>query len=169
MQRTIHNLLAGTLAVSIAGATALWSSAGIGADSSGNRAGDASMTCAQIAQELQPYMQRMSPSITALGQTAQEVQTKGETRVSKAMPEWEAESAAARAAAMDPTGLSSKLLGQAQVRRQEERWKRAQAEDKPLNDQYKAQTEQVAKQGMQMQSDARLQRLLQLAQEKNCH
>jgi len=69
---------------------------------------------------------------------------------------------------LDPTGLSSKLLGQAQAQSQKERWKRAEAEDKPLNDKYKAQTEQVVKQGQQMQSDARLQRLMQLAQEKNC-
>ncbi|MGE5241684.1 MAG: hypothetical protein ACM3NI_08560 [Bacteroidota bacterium] len=146
----------------------LWSPAGLAAGDSGSRPGDASMTCAQIAQELQPYMQQMSPSITALGQTTQEVQARSKTRMSEATAESAAETAAARATMLDPTGFSSKPLRQAQAQSQKERWKRAEAEDKPLNDKYKAQTEQVAKQGQQMQSDARLQRLMQLAQQKNC-
>jgi hypothetical protein len=169
MQSKIHSLSSVIFAVSIAGGAALWSPTGIGAGSPGSRPGDAAMTCAQIAQELQPYMQQMSPSITALGQTAQEVKTRGEARNKEAAPEAAAESAAAQATMLDPTGLASKLLGQAQVQRQKERWQRAEAEDKPLNDKYKAQAEQVAKQGQQMQSDARLQRLMQLAQERNCH
>jgi hypothetical protein len=169
MRSTIRSFLSGIPAVSIACAAALWSPAGIAAGAAGSRPGDASMTCAQIAQELQPYMQQMSPSITAMGQTAQEVKTRGEARVKKATPEAAAETAAAQATMADPTGMASKILGQQQVQRQKERWKRAEAEDKPLNDKYQAQTEQVAKEGMRMQSDARLQRLMQLAQEKNCH
>ena len=78
------------------------------------------------------------------------------------------ETAEARATAADPTGMASKIVGQQQAQRQKERWQRAEAEEKPLNDKYKAQVEQVAKQGQQLQSDARLQRLMQLAQEKNC-
>jgi hypothetical protein len=38
----------------------------------------------------------------------------------------------------------------------------------PLAKQSKAQAEQLAAQGQQMQSNARLQRLMQLAQEKRC-
>jgi hypothetical protein len=168
MQSKIHSSFGVVLAASIAG-SALWSPTGSGAGAPGSRPGDAAMTCAQIAQELQPYMQRMSPSITALGQTAQEVKTRGEARNKEAATESAAETAAARATMLDPTGLASKMLGQEQVQRQKERWKRAEAEDRPLNEKYKAQTEEVAKQGMQMQSDTRLQRLMQLAQEKNCH
>ena len=38
----------------------------------------------------------------------------------------------------------------------------------PLAKQGKAQTEQLAAQGQQMQSNARLQRLMQLAQDRHC-
>ncbi len=38
----------------------------------------------------------------------------------------------------------------------------------PLAKQNKAQAEQAAAQGQQMQSNARLQRLMQLVQEKHC-
>ena len=169
MRNTDRGLFSAVLATSIACAAVLWSAAGIGAGASGSRPGDANMTCAQIAAELQPYMQRMSPSMMALGKTSQEVKTRGEARNKEAATESAAETAEARATVLDPTGLSSKIVGQQQAQRQEERWKRAEAEDRPLNDKYKAQTEQVVKQGQQMQSDARLQRLMQLAQEKNCH
>lgn len=166
--RTPNPGLIGSIVTAIACSAAPWSPDGIAAGASGSRPGDASMTCQQIAMELQPYMQQLSPSITALGQTAQQVKTRGEERNKQAAAESAAETAEARATMLDPTGLSSKLLGQAQVARQKERWKRAEAEDKPLNEKYKTQTEQAVKQGQQMQSDARLQRLMQLAQEKNC-
>lgn len=169
MRNTDRGLFGGILAASLAGAAVLWSPVGMAADPAGSRPGDANMTCAQIAQELQPYMQRMSPSITALGQTNQEVMARSKTRMKEAEAESAAETAAARATMLDPTGMSSKAVGQHQVQSQKERWKKAEAEDKPLNDKYKAQTEQLAKQGRQMQSDARLQRLMRLAQEKNCH
>ena len=169
MQNTNRALTSDILGVLFAGSAVLWSPAGIGAGAAGNRAGDAAMTCAQIATELQPYAQQMSPSIAALGQTSQEVRTRSEDRLKMAAPEATAEAAAASATMLDPTGLSSKLFGQAQAQRQKERWQRAEAEDKPLNEKYKAQAEQVVKGGQQMQSDARLQRLMQLAQEKNCH
>jgi hypothetical protein len=169
MQSADRGLFSSILAVLFTGAAVLWSPVGMGADPAGSRPGDASMTCAQIAQELQPYMQQMSPSITALGQTNEEVMARSKTRMKEAEAESAAETAAARASMLDPTGASSKALGIQQAQRQKERWKKAEAEDKPLNDKYKEQTEQVAKQGMQLKSDARLQRLMQLAQEKNCH
>jgi hypothetical protein len=153
----------------IACVATLWTSVGIGADAPGSRPGDANTTCAQIAAELQPYLKQMSPSITALGNTAQEVKARGEARNKEAAAEAASETAAAQAAAPDPTGLANKALAQAQAQRQRESWKQAEAEDKPLNEKYKAQTAQVVQEGQQMQSDARLQRLLQLAQEKNCH
>lgn len=168
MRNANRELFSSSLAASIASTIVLWSPAGSGAGASGSRPGDATMTCAQIAAELQPYMQQMSPSMTALGQTAQEVKTRGEERHKQAATESAVETAEARATMLDPTGLASKALGQRQAQSQKERWKRAEAEDKPLNDKYKVQTEQVVKQGQQMQSDARLQRLMQLAQEKNC-
>lgn len=41
-------------------------------------------------------------------------------------------------------------------------------EDKPLRERYAAQTAELAAQGQQMQAKARLQRLMQLVQEKRC-
>ena len=52
---------------------------------------------------------------------------------------------------------------------QERIWKQTEAEDKPLTDQDKQQTQRVVEKGTAMQSNARMQRLVQLAQEKNCH
>jgi electron transfer flavoprotein alpha subunit len=169
MRNANHGLFVSMLAASFSCVAALWSQAGIGAGESGSRAGDANMTCGQIAAELQPYMNQMMPSMMAMGKTANEVKVHGETRLAESAPGASAESAAASATMLDPTGLSSKIVGQEQARRQKERWQRAEAEDKPLNDKYKAQTEQVVKEGKQMQSNERLQRLMQLAQEKNCH
>jgi electron transfer flavoprotein alpha subunit len=169
MRTTNHKLYSGVISASIACATILWSPAGICADAPGSKPGDENMTCEQIAAELQPYMQEMLPSVMAMGQTAQEAKTRGEERVAKAAPEAAAESAEASATLLDPTGMSSKILGQAQAKRQKERWKQAEAEDKPLNEKYKTQSEQVLKEGQQLQSNERIQRLMQLAQEKNCH
>ena len=169
MRSTIRIFLGGTLAASIAGTAVLWSPAGIGAGAAGSHPGDAALTCAQIAQELQPYMKQMSPSLTAMGQTAQEVKTRGEERNKQAAAESAAETAAARATMWDPTGLSSKIVAERQHKRQEELRKRAEAEDKPLFDKGQAQAQQVVKQAQPLQSDARMQRLMQLAQEKNCH
>ncbi len=79
------------------------------------------------------------------------------------------ETAAARAASFDHTGVSSRIVGQEQVRRQKERWKKSEAENKPLEEKIKAQTGQVVAQAQPLQSDARLHRLMELAQETNCH
>jgi hypothetical protein len=149
-------------------AMALSSPAGLAAGDSGNRPADASMTCQQIAVELQPYMQRMSPSVTALGQTAQAVRKRGEERNKQAAAESAAETAEARATMLDPTGLTGKIVAEQQRKRQEALRKRVEAEDKPLFDKGQAQAQQVVKQAQPLQSDARLQRLMQLAQEKNC-
>jgi hypothetical protein len=43
------------------------------------------------------------------------------------------------------------------------------AEDKPLTDMAHAQAQRVVDKGTAMQSNARVQCLMQLAQEKNCH
>jgi hypothetical protein len=169
MQVTISRSLSSVFAASLIAVGASWSHVARSASSPGSRPGDASLTCTQIAQELQPYMQRMSPSVTALGQTAQEAKTRGEERNRQAAAEAAEETAAARATMLDPTGLASKILGQEQVRRQKERWKQSEAENKPLEEKMKAQTGQVVAQAQPLQSDARLHRLMELAQEKNCH
>lgn len=169
MKYTYPGSFSAIASVSIAFGTALWCPAGFGAGDSGSRPGDASMTCAQIATELQPYMQQMSPSITAMGQTHQELMERNKPRLAEAQVEAAAVAAASTSATMlDPTGLASNLLAQAESKRQTELWKRYEAEDKPLFDKTKTQTDEVVKQSQTIQSDARLHRLMQLAQQKNC-
>jgi hypothetical protein len=158
-------------ALSAAGmcAAALWTLPALADDVPGAMPGDDAMTCEQIGAELAPYAQQMTPAATALGQTGQELIARGERRVAEATPALVALSAAATAAAADPTGLSTKPLIAAQEAMQHREWNRAIAEDKPLVDQMNAQTNAVVAQGMSIQSDPRVQRLMQLAQDKNCH
>jgi hypothetical protein len=168
----MHNKISRWLVCSIAapfvGAVTFWSTVVIGADTPGARPGDENLSCVQIATELQPYMQKMMPSITAMGQATQEVQQRSKERMGEAATISAEETAEARASTMDPTGMASKIVGQQQAQRQKERWQQAEKQDKPIHDKYKSQVEQVAKEAQSMQSDTRLQRLMQLAQEKHC-
>lgn len=138
-------------------------------DVPGAMPGDDAMTCEQIGTELAPYAQQMTPAATALGQTGQELIARGERRVAEATPALVALTAAATAAAADPTGLSTKPLIAAQEAMQQREWNRAITEDKPLVDQMNAQTNAVVEQAAPLQANPRIQRLMQLAQDKNCH
>ncbi len=138
------------------------------AETPGAMPGDATMTCAQIATELAPYMQQMMPSVTAMGTTAQEVVRRGQQHVEEETPAAIGLTAAATAAMSDPTGLSGKAVGQAEMIHQQEAWQRTMAEDQPLREKLNAQTGQVLAQGQQLKSNARLQRLMQLVNEKHC-
>lgn len=155
-----------TAACSI-GAT-LWALSIAAAQAPGAMPGDEAMTCAQIAAELGPYMQRMTPGVTDLAATGQEVIHRGNKRVAEERPAAVGLTAAALGSMADPTGLSGKAAGQAEAAHQAEVWQRAETEDKPLNDKYRAQAGAVAAQGQQLQSDARVQRLMKLAEEKHC-
>ncbi len=151
---------------SIAGA--FWVAAAEAADAPGSMAGDAAMTCQQIAAELAPYAQRMMPSAMAAGQAAKAMIERGQQRVAAETPAVLGFAVAATAAQADPTGIASRALGQAEFAHQEEVARRALVEDKPLYDKLSAQTGAVVAQGQQLQSDARLQRLMQLVQDKHC-
>jgi hypothetical protein len=158
-------------ALSAAGmcAAALSTFPAIADDIPGAKPGDDAMTCEQIGAELAPYAQQMAPSATALGQTGQELIARGERRVAEATPALVALTAAATAAAADPTGLSTKPLIAAHEAMQQREWNRSIAEDKPLVDQMNAQTNAVVEQAAPLQANPRIQRLMQLAQDKNCH
>ncbi len=126
------------------------------------------MSCGQIAAELMPCMKQMTGSTAALGQTTGEVVERGKQHVAEETPKVTALTAAATAAMADPTGISSRAAGRAEVAGQQEAWQRTLAKDKPLNDTMQAQANTVVGQAQHMQSDARLQRLMELAQQKNC-
>ncbi len=135
----------------------------------GARPGDDAMTCEQIGAELAPYVQQMSGAFTALAGTEQELVARGQARVKEYAPAAEGMTAAATASTADPTGLSSKAVGQAENEMQKQAWNKSLAEDKPLMDQAARQTNEAVTEAAPMQSNARIQRLMQLAQQKNCH
>lgn len=134
----------------------------------GARPEDETLSCAQIAAELMPYMQEIMPSAMAAAAAAQDVVKRGEQRVAQEAPAAEALTVAATLSHLDPTGLAGRAVGQAEVALQKEAWERSLAEDKPLHDQYARQAGQLVTQGQQMQNNPRLQRLMQLIQEKRC-
>lgn len=145
-----------------------WVASAAAEDAPGSTAGDAAMTCAQIAAEFAPYAQRMMPSAMAAGQAANAVVERGKQRVAAELPTAVGFTVAATAAHADPTGIASRAVGQAEMAHQEEVAQRSLVEDKPLYDKLSAETGAVVAEGQQLQSDARLQRLMQLVQEKHC-
>lgn len=156
-------LVVSVLAVcAVSAATAAEDAAG------GARPGDDAMTCAQIAAELAPYMAQIHAPAEALNQTNTEIVARGKRRMAEEAPAAAALTAAATAATADPTGASSRAVGQAEVAHQQAAWQRAQAQDKSLADKQAAQTAALLAQAQQLQGNARLNRLMQLAQQKNC-
>jgi len=156
------------MTVIIAALCAPSTSIAVDANASGARPGDDAMTCQQIAAELAPYMGQMRAPVEALNQTNQEIVARSEKRVAEETPAAAAMSAAATAAMLDPTGASSRAVGQAEMAHQQEVWNRSVAEDKPLADRQAAQTKTVVAAGQQLQVNARLMRLMDLVQQKNC-
>jgi hypothetical protein len=131
--------------------------------------GDEAMTCEQIATELAPYAQQMQPNLQALA-TSQQQQTQ---RAFQQLAERKKEAALltpmATAGALDPTGASKRAYVAAEMALAAKHKSESEAEaNSPLAKQADAQREQVAAQGQQMQANARLQRLMQLAGQKGC-
>lgn len=70
--------------------------------------------------------------------------------------------AGAATASLDPTGLSGKAYGQPEMALQRNMWNRALAGDKPLMDQASKQMNAAIGKATPMQSNPRIQRLVQL-------
>lgn len=140
-----------------------------GVDPGAAKPGDAQMTCEQIGAELAPYAQQLRPTVGALNDTNMELKRRGEKHLAEETPIAAAQTAASRAAAADPTGLSQRAVNRSIEAHQQEARQRYTAEDKPLADRQLAQAKVVAAQGEQLQSNARIQQLMQLAQEQHCH
>lgn len=134
----------------------------------GAKPGDDALTCMQIAMELQPYMARAMATMGPLAQTSQEVVARGQQRVAEATPGAVALTMAATASHADPTGIASRAVGQAETAYQASVWQRSMVEDKPLRDTFNAQAQAAVGDAQKMQSEARMQRLMQLVQEKKC-
>ena len=161
--------IARTIAVACAVSAALWIAPAGATDASAIRPGDEAMTCGQIATELAPYVQQMAPNIQALGASQQQLYAQGRQIGQKRRAEEALLTPLAMAGGVDPTG-ASKWAYQAALAAQmaKEKSENEAFANSPLAKQNRAQSEQLAAQGKEMQSNARLQRLMQLGQEKRC-
>jgi hypothetical protein len=138
-------------------------------DLSAARPGDDAMSCEQIATELVPYMRQLQPNLQALGtatqQLAQERREKGKQR----QAEHELLTPLATAGALDPTGASKRAYVAAEMAQAaKERGENEAMANSPLAKEVKSRNEQFAAQGQELQSNARLQRLMQLGTQKGC-
>jgi hypothetical protein len=139
------------------------------ADSPGARPGDDAMTCEAIATELAPYAQQMMPNIQAMANSQSQLYGQARQKYDERMLEHQAMAPLATAGALDPTGASKRAYAAAEMAQSaKERGEDEAFANSPLALQNKAQSEQVMAQGQQMQGNARLQRLMQLAQQKHC-
>ena len=139
------------------------------ADAPGTMPGDDAMTCVQIATELAPYAQQMMPNIQALGATNEQLYAQGRQQFEGRKAEHEALAPLATAGALDKTGASKQAYQMALMAQMaKEKSENEAFANSPLAKQNKAQSEQVAAQAQQMQSNARLQQLMKLGQEKHC-
>jgi len=158
-----------TLLYALAGAGALmFHPQSAAADESGAKPGDDAMTCEQIALELQPYAESMRGSLTALGATDLQLKELGEKQMARDAPRVGATTQAAGAACGFAGGPVCMAATQADQANRNAIHAQEVAEAKPLADQQLAQSKTVAAQGQQLQSNARLMRLMQLGHAKGC-
>jgi hypothetical protein len=133
------------------------------------RPGDEAMSCAQIAAELGPYAQQIVPNVQAVGSTDQQLYAQGRQMQQQRRVEHAALEPLADAGSLDPTGASKRayeLAVMAQMAK--ERAENEAFDNSPLAQQNKAQMQQLATQGQQLQANGRVQRLMQLGQAKRC-
>ena len=138
-------------------------------DAGAIRPGDEAMTCEQIAMELSPYVRQMVPNIQALATTQQQLYAQGREKYEERKLENEALTSLATAGALDKTGASKRAYQMAlMAQKAKEQSENEAFANSPLAKESRSQSEQLAAQGLQLQSNVRLQRLLQLAQQKHC-
>lgn len=148
---------------------ALVGSAWAAPQAGGNRPGDDAMTCEQIAAELVPYMQQVAPNVQALAATQQREFEHAQAKHAERQPAHQMLAGMAAATTFDPTGASKRAYAAAEMAQmaKERSEDRAEAAS-PQAQKAKAQREQIAAQAQTLQADARLQRLMQLGQQKGC-
>ena len=138
------------------------------ADDSAARPGDDTMSCEQIAVEMQPYAESMRGSLTALNETNMQLKALGEKQMARDAPRVNATTQTAGAACGFAGGPACMAATQADQANRNAIHAQEAAEAKPLADQQLAQSKTVAAQGQQLQSNARLMRLMQLGHAKGC-
>ena len=131
--------------------------------------GDEAMTCEQIAAELAPYAQQMQPNLQAFATSQQQLYARGRERGEENRKEAALLTPLATAGEFDPTGASKRAYAAGESGLAAKRKSQSEAEtNSPLGKQARAEGDQAAAQGQQLQANARLQRLLQLGQQKGC-
>lgn len=138
------------------------------ADDSGAKPGDDAMSCEQLAVELQPYAESMRGSLTALNDTNMQLKQLGEKQMARDAPRVNATTQTAGAACGFAGGPACMAATQADQANRNAIHAQETAEAKPLVDRQLAQSKTVAAQGQQLQSNARLMRLMQLGHAKGC-
>src|SRR5689334_13767217 len=138
------------------------------ADDSGARPGDESMSCAQIATEMQPYVASMRGNIAAVNETNAQLLQLAQMQRARDAPSVNATTQAAGAACGFVGGPACAAATAADQANRNAVKEREKAESKPLVDKQLAQSNALAAQGQAMQSNARLMRLMQLGQSKGC-
>ncbi|HEY8010330.1 MAG TPA: hypothetical protein VIE67_04970 [Rudaea sp.] len=151
-----------------AGVLMLYPPAAAAAEDSGARPGDEAMGCEQLAVEMKPYADSMRGSLGALNDTNQQLLALGEKQRARDAPSVNATTQAAGAACGFVGGPVCSAATQADQANRKAVHEREAAEAKPLADQQLAQSKTVVAQGQQMQSNARLMRLMQLGHAKGC-
>jgi hypothetical protein len=147
----------------------LWIPSAGAAQTAGIMPGDDAMTCEQIATELAPYARQMMPNLQALAATDQQLYQQARQNGEKRRAEEAALTPLATAGALDPTGASKRAYEMALLAQQaKQRGENEAFRNSPLAKENRAQSEQLAAKGQQMQANARLQRLMQLGQQKHC-
>lgn len=125
------------------------------------------MTCQQIGIELAPYAKQMGAAFAPLGDTGKQLAAQGQAQVARELPAQVALSAAATATGNIPG--ANQAVNAAIMAEQQRAWAQAMAEDKPLVDKMNKQMGQAMPQAQAMQNNQRVQHLLDLAKQKNCH
>lgn len=142
--------------------------AAVAGDDSGARPGDDAMSCAQIATEMQPYAASMRGNIAAVSETNAQLMQLGQMQRARDAPSINATTQAAGAACGFVGGPACAAATAADQANRNAVKEREKAESKPLVDKQLAQSQTLVAQSQQMQSNARLMRLMQLGHAKGC-
>jgi hypothetical protein len=150
----------------------LWTQKGCaapGSPASVGKPADDAMTCEQIASETAPYAQRMAPSVQATARSQQQLNEQAMALGEKQRAESNALAGLWLAAGLDPTGAAKRTAQAATAGLQAKHKTESDAlRDSPQAKQTQSNAEQMVAQSQQMQSDARLQQLMKLGQQKGC-
>jgi len=134
----------------------------------GAQPGDEAMSCEQLAVEMKPYADSMRGSLGALNDTNMQLLALGQKQMARDAPRVNATTQAAGATCGFVGGPACMAATQADQANRNAIHAQEAAEAKPLADQQLAQANTVAAQGKQLQSNARLTRLMQLGHAKGC-